>query len=337
MVTAVPVKIRTSERSALMRCEQKWYWGYVDLLKSIAPAPPLTFGDLIHQALAAWYIPEGKRTKRERPKRGPHPAQTFLSIYDGNEYDFGWGDTDHWVDARERGEEMLVNYVDYWKLDNQFRVVAPEMPFQIPLVTNRRTIATYVGTVDALLEDLETGQYGFLETKTAKSIRTDHLTMDEQAGSYWTYGPQVLHKMGILKPDEDVDFIMYNFLRKAGKDPRPTNAMGQYLNKDGKTVSKNQPAPLFARKLVRRSMHERKMLHQRVIAQAKVMEDLRTGRRAPIKSILNGCAGMYRCEYREMCELHEIGGDWEEYRDALFEVWSPYEVHEGRDEDTTVV
>lgn len=332
MVTAVPVKIRTSERTALMRCEQRWYWAYVDLLKPLARSAPLTFGDLVHQALAGWYLPEPPRSKREKPKRGPHPAATFLDIYDRGQFDFGWGDTDHYVDARERGEEMLVNYVEFWGDDRRYRIVAPEIPFQIPIVHNKRTIATYVGTCDALMQDLETGQYGFLETKTAKSISTVHLSFDEQAGSYWTYGPALLRKMGLLQHDEDVDFILYNFLRKGAKDPRPVDDMGRALNKNG-TVSKQQPAPLFSRKPVRRAMHERKMLHKRVIAQAAIMADLRSGKREPIKSVLNGCAGMYKCEFRDMCEIHEQGGDWEEFRDLTMETWEPYEIHEGRDDN----
>lgn len=342
-----PPKVRTSERTNLMRCEQQWYWAYVERLKAKGIAPPLVFGDLIHRALAEFYIPETseRRNSKQKPKRGPHPVQTFQTIYRKEGHDFGWGKEDNFVDAYDMGTEMLTNYIDFYGLDPNVYIISPEIPFQVPIRVKGRTIAIYVGTCDALMRYLPTWQLGFLETKTAKGLSTDHLGFDEQAGSYWTYGPSLLRKMGLLKKGEDVDFIMYNFLKKAWKDTRTQNEKGQYLNLPTKaekkmfgedypgSVSKRQPGPLFHRHIVRRAMHERHSLHERVVRQVQLMDELRTGKRKPMKSILNGCSGMYRCQFREMCELHETGDDWEGYKKMAMTTWEPYEVHEGMRDD----
>lgn len=333
---SVPI-VRTSERSDFMRCEQKWQWAYVDRLRGRVSRAPLVFGDLIHRSLAEYYLPEtsNRRSSKEKPKRGAHPCKTFEKIYRAEDHDFGWGDSDHYVDAFDLGMEMLTNYIDEYGLDSNLYIIAPEMPFQVPIYGSpsgkKQVIAYYVGTLDALMRYLPTGQYGFLETKTAKTISKTHLGFDEQAGSYWTYGPQFLRHRGYLRRDEDIDFIMYNFLRKGFSDKRPENENGQKLNKDG-TISKTQPSPLFGRHVVRRAMHERRMLHQRVTQQIIEMDKIRVGKREPIKSILNGCVGMYSCQFREMCELQETGDDWEGYRDATMDTWEPYEIHDRSDD-----
>jgi len=33
-----------------------------------------------------------------------------------------------------------------------------------------------------------------------------------------------------------------------------------------------------------------------------------------------------------MCELHEVGADWESVRDATMTTWDPYSVHEIEEE-----
>lgn len=324
--------VRTSERTTLMRCSRKWWWSYEERLKPNAVSAPLKFGDMVHQALAAYYLPEpDSRTRGKKPKRGPHPAKTFRDLYlqqDTEGIGFGFGTQDEdWIDALELGTAMLEGYVERYGNDQRYRIIAPELPFELLLKALDGSKFLYVGTLDALIEDLETGQLGFFEHKTARNIVLRHLPMDEQAGSYWTYGPEWLAKQGYLKPGQRLDFILYNFLRKGKPDERPKNHLGQYLNKNG-SVSKQQPPDLFKRELVYRADEERMMLHERVQHQYADMQAMREGRRPVVKSILNGCTGMYACEFREMCEMHEIGGDWEFLRDTMFTKWEPYEVHD---------
>jgi hypothetical protein len=321
--------VRTSERVDFTRCRQRWQWAYQDMLRPIHNAPALRFGDLIHQGLASYYKPG--------VKRGPHPAKAFVDAFDiqideGREEfkmrEVSAENETKWNDARALGIEMLNNYVDHYGKDERYKIVHPEMPFQIDLYDDDDNyVCTYVGQLDAVVKDLNHGTYGLFEHKTAAAISTVHLPMDEQAGTYWALAPFVLEHMGILKPGEDLDFILYNFLRKAGKDQRPTNAAGQSLNKDG-TVSKIQPAPLFHREFVYRAPYERGMLMRRIQDQVAVMKRVANGDEPAFKTILNGCTGMLSCQYRDMCELHETGAQWQELRDATMTTWDPYAAHE---------
>src|SRR3954468_24333171 len=95
--------VRNSERMTFKRCQQQWYWGWIDQLKPIEEAPPLKFGDLVHRALARYYKPG--------IKRGPHPAKVFERLYEKKrerEFVEGFRDEDgDWHEAGHLGVSML--------------------------------------------------------------------------------------------------------------------------------------------------------------------------------------------------------------------------------------
>lgn len=326
------VLLRTSERSTFMRCPQKWKWSYLDHLKAHRQATPLRFGSLVHEALAGFYIASKSKGKIVR---GPLPAKTFEKLYAAEVAEQGkmrvYTESEEWVDALALGLEMLKNYVKLYGKDERYLIVAPEMPFQVDIFdpTTGEYVCTYVGTLDAFIYDLEKREYGLMEHKTAKAITTGHLSLDEQAGSYWAFAPDYLKSLGVMKDGQSLDFILYNFLRKGTADTRPQDAEGHYLNQNG-SVSKNQPAPLFHRERVYRSDADRRSLMLRVIDQSRVMSLMREGALPIYKSPMMGCTGMFGCEFRDMCEVHETGSDWEAIRDSMFDVWEPYEIHEER-------
>lgn len=358
--------VRNSERVDWTRCRQRHWWAYHDLLKPKEVAPALRFGDLIHVSLAAWYKPS-----RTRPLRGPKPWLTFDKVYKQQlvdhhrKFKIRLEDEEEWVDAYDLGMEMLHNYIDQYGKDERYVIIAPEQAIQVDLYDEEGNyICTFVGQLDAIVKDLETMKIGLLEHKTAATIRTDHLNMDEQNGTYWAVAPFWLEAKGILKPGEELDFILYNFLRKAGKDTRPRNAEGAYLNKPSKDallaalgldrapkgvlvpdleemlrakgqdpallgeVSKVQPAPLFERERVYRSQNDRIATLHRIRDQVAEMKMVADGTLPHYKTILGGCVGMFGCPYRAMCEVHEINGDWEAVRDATMTTWDPYAAHE---------
>lgn len=357
--------LRTSERKSFANCRQQWWWSYVQHWESGDPKPALRFGDLVHQALAAWY-PKGR-------KRGIKPWLTFERLYNeqleagADEFDV-YGD-DERFDAMALGTEMLKNYVDKWGDDDDWEVIAPEMPFQV-LVRDKkgRPWFYYVGNTDLCFKIVSKGRVGFLETKTAASISTRHLSMDEQASSYWGYGPLYLQELGILKKGQDIDFVLYNFLRKAFKDTRPTDAQGRPLNKPkkpdlllavaehcpgavtkGATVevltemltqvgidaaqygepSRSVPPPLFDRTPVYRDTVDREHLFLRVKQQMWEMELVRAGKLPVYKNPSatwpnQTCNG---CEFADICEMHETGGNWEELARLTMTTWDPYAEH----------
>ena len=206
-------------------------------------------------------------------------------------------------------------------------MIAPEQTFQIDIYDSETGdyICTYVGTVDAIIRNIRTMKIGLFEHKTSKGLPPDYwLPMDEQGGSYWAMTPPWLREHGILKPGEDLDFILYNFLKKKMADTRKKNEAGLSLNLNGE-VSKNQPGPLFYRELVYRNPEARNALISRVEWQAVEMQWVREGVLPVLKNPTKDCR--WDCQFKDMCELHENGADWEAFRDAMFHTWAPYEAH----------
>lgn len=319
------VLLRTSERTTFKVCRQRWDWSYNDRLEPTMAQPALRFGTLAHRALEKRYPPG--------LKRGPHPAGTFRKLYDAEvrEYmDMGFRDEDGtWADAGTLGEAMMNGYIDLYGKDDRYKVIGSEMTFQVPVTDeDGRYVVTYVGTMDAVLWDRLERKFIFRDYKTTKAIKFDYLVFDEQAGSYWAYGPDWLRANGYIKPGERFSGIEFDYLRKAMPDDRPKNADGHYMNKDG-SVSKQQPAPLFHRESVYRDEADCASLRKRVIDEAREMAAVRRGELAVYKTpgqMHNPHCST--CAFKEMCELHETGNDWESMRDASMTQWEPYEAHD---------
>jgi hypothetical protein len=223
------------------------------------------------------------------------------------------------------------------------------------------------GTFDGVYRDKTDKRIKLMEHKTAASISTRHLPMDNQAGTYWMVAQTVGKHQGWLKKNEQIREITYNFLRKAMPDPRPRDADGYCLNKPSKddyiealddhyvweetrtgTVkyptipvmeeiaadlgivvlgprSKSQPPLLFERHPVRKSPSMRRMQLSRLQAEVIKMHAYVDGwlevTKAPDR---NSCSW---CPFNDMCELHESGAGWVDFRDAMYRATDPYEDH----------
>lgn len=262
-----PDTLRTSERSNLNRCRQRWSWGYNDLLRPRREAPALRFGTLIHRALEHYYGP--KNQARRKPI---HPARTFARLFDEEleqtqkEW-LQWRDEDdEWHTYRELGIAMLKGYLEeFGPRDEEYIVLAVEQRFQIPIVVPKGSVALtypsptlYVGTFDRVLYHLPSRRLLFGDYKTTKNdpTKTKHLNLDEQAGAYWAYGPLWLateaaaplrrHMAAAVahlpashrRAVEELRFdgILYDFLKKDLPDDRPVNEEGYAVNKPKKEV-----------------------------------------------------------------------------------------------------
>lgn len=329
-MAATRVMVRTSERTQFCQCRQRWAWAYLERLKPRASGiNALVFGSMIHRCLAEWYIPE--RGTAKKTIRGRHPAKTFELLCAAMEGPEAHGelriveyDDEKWVKHKDLGMAMMTNYVDHFGLDERYMVIYPEMPFQYNMRNSKgQYICTYVGESDCLVMDRETRQLGLLEHKTAASISTDHLFLDEQASSYWAIVPMWLRENGILKPDQDLRFMMYNFLRKTEGDDRPMDANGARLNLDG-TVSKRQPPPMFVRQRVLRGRDDRQNTYIRIAQQVREMKMAKRGDLEIYKSPSKDCVF---CEFKDMCEMDEIGGDITILKRQAFRKWNPYKAH----------
>jgi hypothetical protein len=231
--------LRTSERRSAKRCPQQWYWAWRCGLRPIGQvSDALWFGTIMHAALALWYEGPGL-------KRGPHPAETFQALADE---DIRWIKTEargkadahtslieeRLVPAQELGVALMEDYVREYGTDDSWHVIQPEHSGQLNVMDPdepKTLLAIYAFTYDLVFRDLIDDSIWIGEHKSAKAIRTDHLPLDDQAGSYWAVAPIELLDAGLIKPSDKLAGIMYNFVRKALADDRPRNAEGHYTNK----------------------------------------------------------------------------------------------------------
>lgn len=365
-------QFRNSERITLTTCPQKWWWSYVELLRSPERTPALRFGSLTHGALEKFYLPG--------IKRGPKPAETFEILFDAQQdvaYKLGMRDDEGtWHDMKELGVVLLEAYYEHYGADDRWYVVATEMPFRVRTHDPVSGVTfTFVGVVDGLWGDRASAKRGkkwgklYIEdhktTKDDPTKKSEALIMDEQSGSYWSYGQRYIRQQGILPKDQPLSGLMFNFLRKGKPDNRPQNKLGQYLNKPSKEVlteayarkfreppnkkltvadlmhllgksaeflgevSKVQPAPLFHREMSLRDEYECTSVMLRTEAQAALMHYMRSGKLRVTKTpgTLHNPHCNY-CEFKPMCEAHEVGSDWEYMRDTMYSTWDPYAQHE---------
>lgn len=356
------VLMRNSERVSFRRCGFKWDLSYNRTLEPTRSRPALSFGTLIHEALAPWYPPG--------TKRGIHPCETFAKLYAEIEDPFSqFDDEGNRVPAYDLGMAMLEGYIDKWGDEPHVDVIAPEMSMEIDILDKRGNyLCTWVGQGDLCYRDLNINRLGWKEHKTAKSL-PDRVAVNTQYGdqgvAYDWAGTITLRHMGILSEDEHVDFIEYNFLRKSLPDARPRNEQGHYLNKPSKeaiqaacaaaglpekgTVAKltdsllehgwtepevlqlgepsmKQPPPLYFRDRMNLTPDQTLNFQRRIREEAWLMAQVRAGKSPVLKNPQMDCERM--CDFFDVCELHEMGADWESVLDFEFRAWDPYSNHE---------
>lgn len=307
MADSLPI-LTTSERSLFKRCPQAWWWRYREGLIKHGDSPDaLWFGIGVHEALAAWYRPG--------LKRGPHPVKTF-ERWVGEEIRFiraamaerdaEWYDEPRYEDARTLGIAMLESYVDKYGKDPDWDVVYTETPFRVRVTRQGKPIGRFWSTFDGVYRDLRDGLVWLMEHKTASQIDLAYLEIDDQGGSYFAVASDILRARGILKPNENIAGITYNFMRKSMPDDRPRNEEGLSLNQNG-SVSKRQPVAAFVRHTVERSQSEVRTQMSRMADEMAVMNAVREGVIPITKTPTKMCPRT--CEFWDLCGLHERGSE----------------------------
>lgn len=316
-----PIVIRTSERNNLKVCPQRWWWGWRDGLKPKTESNVLWFGAGIHLALAQWYRPG--------LERGKHPAKAWFEWVNEEEHYIRTNDIildePKWIAARDLGASMLYEYIELYGEDSEWNVIATEQPFQlkIPVPSAPGGFVIFAGTFDGVFRD-RSGALWLMEHKTAGGFpNIGFLELDDQASGYFLAAEIVLRHKGLIVAGEHLNGIMYNYLRKAMPDDRPKNAAGQALNKDG-SISKRQDTERFLRHPVWRSTNQRIKTQNDIAAEVELMMMYRNDILKVTKSPGKLCP---YCPFFSMCQLHEAGEDWTEYRDAMYTRRDPYSDH----------
>src|SRR5688500_10422913 len=323
--------VRSSERARYKRCQKAWYWawrkGYVPRAHRFGA---LELGTWAHTALAQWYTSLRNPNARKIPTLLHHFRETStLDIVEAERAKAPQYILDKAWELQALGEEMMKAYQNQYGRDEKLKIIGVEVPlsFLIPDPETDEIIAVHKFKPDAIFAD-EHDDLWLMEHKTATSIQTGHLTIDDQARPYGAMSEHTLRKAGILVGARKFKGIMYNFLRKALPDSRPTNEKGQYLNQNG-SVSKTQPPPLFLRKNITMTKQEKIITLRRVQAETVEItlktQALRSGAMHPNwlnKTPHKSCPKI--CEFFDMCEAEERGIDITGMQKTMFFRRNPY-------------
>ncbi|ATS93149.1 Cas4 family exonuclease [Gordonia phage Patio] len=229
--------LRGSERKDFKRCPQRWWWGWRDGLESKKRKVPLWFGTGIHLAAEQWYIPGTKRGRDMRETWEEYCQGITELVRVEIKSGALFADSEQVVmDAEAVGLAMLDNYLVEYGDDEEWEILSPEQAFGVRIPRNaaegdRTPVAKFHGTFDIVARNLGTHRIWLWDHKTARSIKTNHLPLDDQAGGYWAVADNVLRRKGVLGQRERINGILYNFLMKAPPDERPVNEQGLATNK----------------------------------------------------------------------------------------------------------
>lgn len=328
--------IRRSERAASQRCLHMWYWAWrKGLVPKVKKFGALDLGAWMHAAFAVWY---GKGFKREGTLKFNFQVAAELAISLAKSE----GAPDHVIEAAYEllslGESMCDAYQEKYGNDPEVNVIQAEIPLEFTISNPAgKIIAVHKFKPDLIYRKKGEAGIWLMEHKTAKSIRIEHLVIDNQARPYGAMAEAALRKVGILQPGETVKGILYNFLRKGFSDARPKNDKGQSLNKDG-SISKTQPAALFLRKPITMTRKAKIVTLRRVqddavfltMLTAQLRNGKMKGENLP-KTSHYSCPKM--CDYFTMCVAEEEGTDIRDMERDLYIRRDPY-VYEEETTDT---
>jgi hypothetical protein len=307
------------------------------------------FGSGLHLALAEWYTPPKAkngfvRGRDPRESWNEFAKDAFTSIATQPYFDETMDK--EWADAKELGHIMLTAYLGHYGIDDKWEVLMPETRFRAKVPFNARQakrallhwvelgyprgaigpIAEIVGTFDMPIRDHAHANPKIEIVDHKSTTRQEHfksLQKDDQGGTYISVSTAFLRKAGMIAATEAVTGMIFNYLRKAKPSDKPKDAQGRVLNKDG-SVSKVQPAPLFWREYIERNTHNRLRQLERIADDMEVMQSMRLGILPILKSPGQHCNW---CDFSDLCDVDEDGGDVAQYIKDVFVVDDPYADH----------
>lgn len=355
--------LRTSERTSYKRCPWQWYQSFERGLTPVNPKQDARwFGTGIHLCKAEWYIPGRKRGRDMHDTWDEYAKDSYATAMVSGMIDDEF-EKQH-VDANVLAHAMIDGHLALYGNDDNWEVISAEQRFSVLIPDPRpehkgKPVCRYIGTIDLIVRELDTGEVWLDDTKTASRIYTHHLTLLEQPTAYVAVGTHTLREQGLIGEDERVRGIIFDFMRKGLPDNRPVNADGLRCNKPLKkhfidslghypcfnekwtiaqmeqfaennqvTVygdpSKDQGAPLFLREKIEKTPKECSRQIRRIGEEALHMQAIRNGDLPILKTPQDNCNW---CDFFELCELDESGGDTEYFEEGAFTRHDPYGDH----------
>lgn len=316
-------QLRRGEVADFKRCPKMWYWrwrkGYVPKAKQFGA---LELGSWVHLALADWY--SSGRKGNLSAIFYTHAMNSITNAIEEKAPDYV---IEQSYELLALGQEMMAAYQNFYGEDAGIDVIEAEIPLEFSISVDGAIIAIHKLKPDLVFRDRR-GYVWLMEHKTAKSIRTEHLAIDNQARPYGVMAEPALRKLGLIRRSEQFAGILYNFLRKGLPDMRPVDDKGRSLNQNG-TVSKKQPAPMFVRKPIRMTNKAKLItlgrIQQDAVTLSTATKGLHNGEIKPInipKTPHYSCPKM--CPFFAMCVAEEEGTDIRLMERALYIRRDPY-------------
>lgn len=318
--------VRSGERSRYKRCVKAWYWAWrKGLVPRGARFGALELGTWVHLALANWYLTGFGRASIGLVELFRIASDIAIGLArDENAPEHV---IDQAIELQQLGLAMMEAYELKYGRDSGVEVITAEIPLEFTLAKNAvHRLKPDLVYADAL------GDIWLMEHKTAKTIRTEHLVINDQGRPYAAMAERALKRAGILGPTEQLKGVMYNFLRKQLPDLRPENEKGLKLNKNG-SVSKSQPAALFLRwpLVLTREDKRRTLIRLRdeTMEIAGVTLALKTGKihSDSLRKTPHHTCPKY-CDFWAMCVAEEHGADITMMERTMFFRQDPYEYEE---------
>lgn len=320
--------LRSHEVMDYKRCRKKWYWRWRrGLVIKARKFGALDLGTWMHGALAIWYEGGLKRAAMPLAHAVATQAELSISVAKAN------GAPEHELDKASElamlGEHVAEAYQNHYGDDPDVDVIQAEIPLEFSITDNDgRLIAKHKLKPDMVYRERGTRNVWLMEHKTAGQIRTEHLPIDGQARPYGVMSERALRKLGLLDQRDVFKGVMYNFLRKALPDDRPTDGKGRYLNRNG-TVSKRQPGRQFLRHPVVMTRAAKLRALQNLAKDAAeitfMAQSLRNGEVKPENLPITPDKGCPRfCDYFAICSATEQGTDVRSMEQAMYTRRDPY-------------
>lgn len=212
-------RVTNSEIQTFKHCRRKWWLGWYRGLtpRTQSQSGPLALGTRVHEALAAWYVPQWKGVD-------PRQALEELLLRDETTLVEQLSDEDAEVASQklidfkkdaDLARAMLEGYVQWLAdtgADQGYSVIAPEQVLSTVIETPADAADIELsGTVDVLLQRADDGVVLFMDHKTTASLSqlTRMLIWDEQMQQYHLL-------VDANRPDDApmVDGALYNMMRK---------------------------------------------------------------------------------------------------------------------------
>ncbi len=311
------IGLSNSEMAEFRRCKRKWYLHSFRGLKKKAkdePGSALSIGNLVHDALAAYYDlehpvdPLGYAEAALELQISDHP-----SAEDGLRKEF------------ELVRAMLSGYLEWLAEsgeDSNLRILGSEQMVRVPLrrADGSELGVTLLSKLDAPVERVSDGHRLMLEHKTTGSLDA----------------PQIGYRIDSQFLTEHLARFLHSIEQGMSAEEAYADCSGVLVNliKKVKRTAAAKP-PFYARVDVPHNIHELRNHWKHVVAVAadiaatearlKSGEDHHSA--APPTAIPDRCK--WECEFFKVCPMADDGSDFEGALNAMYEEHDPLERYDG--------